>query len=272
MKKENIGFIGAGNMARALIKGLVSAGLYKPSSIKASDRSDKTLEVAKTEYGIETFADNRSLVKQCDILVMAVKPQNIMEVLEDIKEAVMDSHLIISIAAGIPISTFQRSLGEEKAVIRVMPNTPALIQRGVSALCGSNQVTPEQMEQAKEIFNAVGETLTVPEEMMDAITSLSASGPGFIFKLMEDFVRGGEQLGFDTETALKLVKQTFLGSAHLACESDKTLAQLREMVTSPGGTTAAGLSVLDKQGSEAMIKMVLRAAHERSIELGEGKR
>jgi pyrroline-5-carboxylate reductase len=271
MKKENIGFIGAGNMARALIKGLISAGLYKSSTIKASDRSDVALEVAKTEYGIETFSDNSSLVKQCYILVMAVKPQNIMEVLEDIQEAVMDYHLIISIVAGIPISTFQKCLGERTAVIRVMPNTPALIQRGISALCGSNQVNPTQMEQAQEIFNAVGETLIVPEEMIDAITALSASGPGFIFKLMEDFVSGGEHLGFDRETAIKLVKQTFLGSAHLACESDKTLAQLREMVTSPGGTTAAGLSVFDKQGSEAMIKMVLRAAHERSIELGRGR-
>jgi pyrroline-5-carboxylate reductase len=272
MDKRNIGFIGAGNMACALIKGLITAGLYKPSTIKASDRSDEALEVVKREYGIETFTDNRSLVKKCDILVMAVKPQNIMEALEDIKEAGMDSHLIISIAAGIPISTFQRSLGEKTAVIRVMPNTPALIQRGISALCGSDQVTPEQMEQAKEIFTAVGESLIVPEEMMDAITALSASGPGFIFRIMEDFVRGGEQLGFDPETALRLVRQTFLGSAHLACESEKTLAQLREMVTSPGGTTAAGLSVFDKQNSEAMIEMVLRAAHERSIELGKGKR
>jgi pyrroline-5-carboxylate reductase len=270
MEKGNIGFIGGGNMARALIKGLISAGLYKTSAIKASDRSEEALELVKTEYKIETFSDNIYLVKKCDILVMAVKPQNILEVLEDIKEAVMDSHLIISIAAGIPISTFQKSLGERTAVIRVMPNTPALIQRGVSALCGSHQVNPDQLEQAQQIFNAVGETLLVPEEMMDAITALSASGPGFIFKLMEDFVRGGEQLGFDTVTALKLVKQTFLGSAHLACESEKTLAQLREMVTSPGGTTAAGLSVFDNQNSEAMIERVLRTAHERSLELGKG--
>jgi len=258
-------------MAKALIKGLLTAGLYDPAGIKAADKLTPAIEAVGAEFGIETFAHNRDLVKQCAILVMAVKPQNIMEVLEEIGPEANERQLIISIAAGIPIATFQKSLGERMPVVRVMPNTPALIQRGISALCVGERVTPEQLSQAEKIFAAVGETLIVPEEMMDAITALSASGPGFIFKIMEDFVGGAIDLGFDRETAVKLVKQTFLGSAHLAAESEKTLAELREMVTSPGGTTAAGLAVFDERDSAQMLQMVLRAAQGRSVELGRGK-
>jgi pyrroline-5-carboxylate reductase len=269
MEKDSVGFIGAGNMAKALIKGLITAGLYDPSGIKASDRLGEALQTSAAEYGIETFDDNRALVKKCNTIVLAVKPQVISEVLNEIGSEVGDSHLIISIVAGIPIAAIQTKLGRESSIIRVMPNTPALIQKGISALCGGEYVSAEQLKQAEKIFAAVGETLIVPEKMMDAITALSASGPGFIFKIMEGFVKGGESLGFDHGTASKLVKQTFLGAAHLAWESEKTLGQLREMVTSKGGTTAAGLAVFDKRASEEIIQEVLRAAYERSLELGK---
>jgi pyrroline-5-carboxylate reductase len=154
-------------------------------------------------------------------------------------------------------------------LIRVMPNTPALIQKGVSALASGSLATSEHMAVARSIFDAVGETVVVSEEMMDAVTAISGSGPGYVFKIMESFVRAGERLGFDEETAARLVIQTVLGAAHLAHESENSLSHLREMVTSPGGTTAAGLAVLNEKGLEDIIHEALNAACRRSGELGK---
>jgi pyrroline-5-carboxylate reductase len=150
-----------------------------------------------------------------------------------------------------------------------MPNTPALIQRGISALAAGGTATANHMDKAKEIFNAVGKTVVVDEKMMDAVTALSGSGPGFVFRIMESFVDAGEKLGFDRETALLLVKQTFLGASHLADESDSSLSKLREMVTSPGGTTAAGLASFEEKGLSEVIRSGVKAACDRSIELGK---
>jgi pyrroline-5-carboxylate reductase len=154
-------------------------------------------------------------------------------------------------------------------LIRVMPNTPALIQRSVSALAAGEWASPEHMETARGIFDAVGETVIVEEDMMDAVTAISGSGPGYVFKIMECFVAAGESLKFDRETALQLVIQTFLGAACLAKDSDKSLSELREMVTSPGGTTAAGLAVFEDRELSEIIREVAKAAYERGVELGK---
>ena len=266
---KKLGFIGAGNMATALIKGLVSSGVYDSERLAVADIDQGKVKELGGQFGVKGYPDNRDLVAQSNIVMLSVKPQNMREVLEGIKEELHDEHLLMSIAAGIPLKMIFGVLGREIPAVRVMPNTPALIQKGMSALAPGGKVTPELMETARTIFDAVGETVIVKEEMMDAVTAVSGSGPGYLFRIMECFVQAGTAVGFDEETSLQLVVQTVLGAAHLANESDKSLTQLREMVTSPGGTTAAGLSVFESKGLENMIKEVVKAARDRGIELGK---
>jgi len=266
---EKIGFIGAGNMAEALIKGLINSRLCRPEQLAASDNDTAKLETKSKTYGIKTYVSNMDLVQASTIIVLSVKPQVLRGVLTEVAELLTSNHLIISIAAGIPISFIQELIGHNKPIIRVMPNTPALIQRGISALASGGTTTADNMDKARKIFNAVGKTVVVDEKMMDAVTAVSGSGPGFVFRIMESFVEAGEKLGFDRETALMLVKQTFLGSSHLADESDSSLSKLREMVTSPGGTTAAGLASFQEKGLSEVIRAGVKAACDRSIELGK---
>jgi pyrroline-5-carboxylate reductase len=237
----------------------------------ASDSDASKIKTISETFGIKGSANNQALVHDCTIVVIAVKPQVIREVLEEIKEDIRDDHLVISIAAGIPIKMIQASIGPGIPVIRVMPNTPALIQKGISALAPGKKVTTEQMDTAKVIFDAVGETVIIQEDLMDAVTALSGSGPGFLFRIMECFVEAGERLGFDKEISKRLVVQTFIGATQLAGESEKTLSELREMVTSPGGTTEAGLAVFEDKDLGSLIQEVLEAAHRRGVELGKKK-
>ena len=268
-RKGRIGFIGAGNMANALIKGIKNSGLYPSDQMSASDNDAGKLKEISDRFAIETFSSNRELIDHCGILVLAVKPQVIRDVLNESKEGFREEHLVISIAAGIPIKMIQSIIGDSVPVIRVMPNTPALIQKGMSALAASRKVTPDHMSLARDIFEAVGKAVIVDEAMIDAVTALSGSGPGYIFRIMECFVEAGEKLGFDRKTALLLINQTFLGAAHLAEGSDLSLAELRKMVTSPGGTTEAALAYLDERGLMDVIQGSVKAAFDRSIELGK---
>jgi pyrroline-5-carboxylate reductase len=271
MKEEmrKLGFIGAGNMASALIKGLIQSGLYQPKELLASDHDRDHLRRLAEQFGLKTLTSNRDLVRDSATIILAVKPQSMREVLEEVKDTIRPDHLLISIAAGIPLGMIHSIIDQDISLIRVMPNTPALIQRGISALASGERTSPEQMKAARSIFEAVGETVVVEERMMDAVTALSGSGPGYIFKVMECFVDGGEKLGLDKEISLRLVVQTVLGAAKLASESDRSLSQLREMVTSPGGTTAAALAVFEKRGLRGLIQEALEAASRRSVELGK---
>lgn len=264
----NIGFIGAGNMANALIKGLIKSNIFSPEQLAVSDNDRKKLRDVSDKFGIKCCNSNKELARECKVVVLSIKPQVIRDVLEEIKNEISDGHLIISIAAGITIKMIRSVIGRDIPIIRVMPNTPALIQRGMSVLAAGGTTTSNHMDIARKIFDAVGKTIVLDEGMMDAVTALSGSGPGYIFRVMESFVAAGEKLGFDRDTALLLVIQTFLGASHLADESDLPLSQLREMVTSPGGTTAAGLTILEKKGISELIEAVLKAAHDRSVELG----
>jgi pyrroline-5-carboxylate reductase len=190
-------------------------------------------------------------------------------VLEEMKESITKDHIIISIAAGIKIETIQSFLGQDVPVIRVMPNTPALIQKGVSFASAGETVTPAYMNIALEIIKAVGIVFIVDEVMMDAVTAVSGSGPGFVFKLMECFVEATEKQGFDKDTSKKMVIQTFLGASLLAESSELSLSGLRKMVTSPGGTTEAGLKFLDTNRINEIIDGTIKTAKDRSIELGK---
>ncbi len=269
MQRNAIGFIGAGNMAGALIKGLLDSRTYPAQVLFVSDRRKEAVAYLMNSYGISSCESNISLIDKCSTVVLAVKPQNMREVMEEIKDHVGSEHFLISIAAGIPLRMIGSAIGESVAIARVMPNTPALVQRGISAIAFGPNVSEKMMGLAESIFAAVGKTLVVSESMMNAVTALSGSGPGYIFYLMECMIRAGIEVGLAKDVSRELVIETFLGSAHLARNSDKPVSKLREMVTSPGGTTAAALSVMEKRDVPEALVAAIKAATIRAKELGE---
>lgn len=264
-----LGFIGTGNMARALLKGLTGARIFPPERICVFDKAPESVDTAVKTFGIIPCTGNREVVQKSDLFVLAVKPQNIRDVLAEIQPVVRDGQLVVSIAAGIPLRLIQTLLARDVPIVRVMPNTPALVQMGISAIAGNPRSGQNHLDLVERIFQAVGQTVIVTEDLMDAVTALSGSGPGYVFRLMEAMVAGGQAVGLSEETALALVVQTFAGAAQLAGSSREPLARLREMVTSPGGTTAAGLNVLNERGVEPMIVDAIQAACNRSRELGK---
>lgn len=264
----HIGFIGSGNMASALVKGIVEGGLYKGDELTAFDVNTERMNTLVKEYGVIPAKSNVKLVERSRIIMLCVKPQSMEEVLQEIKGHVHQDRLVITIAAGITIKYIERFLGDNIPIIRVMPNTPALIQKGVSALTGGRMVSDEHMRIAQDIFKAVGETVIVDESLMDAVTAISGSGPGYFFRFMECLVEAGTKVGLDRDICLKFVLSTGFGATALANSSDKSLKELREMVTSPGGTTESALKVLHERGFEEIIISAIESAHRRAKELG----
>lgn len=266
---DTIGFLGSGNMAEALIKGLISAGLYKPQDIFISDIRAERLEFLTKEYGVTAASTNNELADRVNILVLSVKPQNMVEALESIKGAVRAETLIISIAAGIKVSNISAVLGE-RPIVRVMPNTPALIGEGASGLF-ANEKAKSTLSKAEKIFSSVGKAVTVDDEsLIDAVTAVSGSGPAYYFLLMEEMIKAAGELGLPDIVAKDLVLQTAKGAALLAVERDErgeTPAELRRKVTSPGGTTEAALKVFAAKNFSRLITDALTAACDRSREL-----
>lgn len=265
---ERIAFIGAGNMGSAMIRGLIKSGVAKPSQIMASDLDAERVGALAKELKIAVAKDNRSAVEWCDLVVLAVKPQVLDEVLHELGD--IGSKLVLSIVAGATIAKIQSGLGGKAKVVRAMPNTPALVGEGISAFCAGSGVTATELKRAQKILGAVGETVLVKkEELLDAVTGLSGSGPAYVFLVIEALADGGVLMGLDRETALKLAVQTVLGSAKLLIETGKHPAQLREMVTSPGGTTAMGLKKLEQKGVRGAFISAVKSATERARELGK---
>ncbi|MGA1847112.1 pyrroline-5-carboxylate reductase [Deferribacter abyssi] len=266
---KKIGFIGAGNMATALIKGILKSGLLPPDDIFTSDINIEKLEALKKEYGINIiYKDNVRLVSNVDIVVLAVKPQIIDRILKEIDHAIDESKLIISIAAGISTEYIERMIGKELRVIRSMPNTPALVLQGATAICSGVHAEEEDIKLAYEIFQAVGLVVIVDETQLDAVTGLSGSGPAYIFMIIEALSDAGVKMGLSRDVALKLSAQTVLGSAKLLLETDMHPGRLKDMVTSPGGTAIAGLHTLEQGGLRTTLINAVEAATNRSIELG----
>lgn len=269
--KESIGFVGGGRMAEALIEGIVKAGLFGPEQIMAADPDAGRRELLAAKYGIKAYPQATDFIGQCSILILAVKPQVMGPVLDGIKAAIHAGHLLISIAAGIPLSFMEARLsGCNCRLIRVMPNTPALVQEGASALSPGGLTTEEDMAKARAIFDAVGRTVVLAETYLDAVTGLSGSGPAYVFSFIEAMIDGGVKVGLNRADAQLLVLQTVLGSVKLAMESNDHPAQLRAMVTSPGGTTIAGLHALARAGFSGIVMDAVEAATIRSKELGQG--
>jgi pyrroline-5-carboxylate reductase len=266
---RKLGFIGAGNMATAMIKGLVESAVYGTEDLLVSDKNESALRTVSERFGVKGYGSSGTLTRESGTVVFSVKPQNMQDVLSEMGRDVRDDHLLITIAAGIPIRMIRKIINRDVPIIRVMPNTPALVQMGMSALACSEVVRPEHLATAKRIFNAIGETVEVEESAMDGVTALSGSGPGYLFRIMECLVTAGVAVGLPEDTAQRLVIQTVLGAGQLAKESKESLSRLREMVTSPGGTTAAGLAVFDRMGLEEMTTKAVEAAWNRSMELGK---
>lgn len=268
LESKKIGFIGTGKMGEALIKGILLARLVPAENIFASDADSAKLQLLEKEYKINTCKDNCSTVIGSDIIIIAVKPQIVPEVLKEINNSIK-KQLIISIAAGVKIETYESALPRGTKVIRVMPNIAATVQEAASAISPGSAVSKDDLAIASGIFNAIGKSVILPEYLMDAVTGLSGSGPAYIFTIIEALADGGVYEGLDRNTAKLLAAQTVLGAAKMVLEDGSHTAELKDMVTSPGGTTIRGLRVIEDRGVRiAMMDAVIEAC-ERSKELGK---
>lgn len=263
-EKAEIGFIGGGNMAEALIKGLAA-----DYSLIVSDIVDKRLTFLENTYGVSVTRNNTEVVQKAETLIIAVKPHHIDLVLKDIESSLTLSHLILSIAAGISTSRIRSLTGDHKRVIRIMPNTPALAGEGMTVIVSDSGVPDEDLVSAEMIFSTVGKTVLLEEKYIDAATALSGSGPGFIFLIIEALIDGGVKIGLPRSTARALTLQTLLGSAQLALTTDRHPALLKEMVTSPGGTTITGIHMLEQMGLRGALMNAVEAAAVKAQQLGE---
>lgn len=270
MKNVDIAFIGGGNMARSLIGGLIADGVA-PERIWVADPNPATLSGHQTHFGVHTSADNHAAAQRAQVIVLAVKPQVAKAAAQTLTDALRERPaLLISVAAGIREQDLRTWLGEHTAIVRCMPNTPALVGSGATALFANARVTREQKDLAESILRAVGMTLWVEDEgLMDAVTALSGSGPAYFFLVMEAMEQAGCALGLPQATARLLTLQTAFGAAKMALESTEELAALRRRVTSPGGTTEQAIKVLEEHGLAASFEQALRAAQRRSVELAE---
>ncbi len=258
-----IGFIGGGNMAEAMIKGMTSKGMR---DIMVSEPREERRHELAAAYGLSATSSNVEVVSACDVIILAVKPQNMGAVLDEITPAVSEEKTVVSIAAGITLAYLGSKLKTER-LIRVMPNTPALVQEGMSvmSLCGC--FYGPGLNTVKAILMSIGSVLTLPEEMMDAVTAVSGSGPAFFALFAEAMIAAGEKMGLSAADSSVLVVQTLLGTARLF-DSGMSPEKLRIMVTSPGGTTEAGLKVFEKKSMRDIVSDALLAARKRSEELG----
>lgn len=267
---QTICFIGGGNMAQSLIGGLINNG-YDSQHIIVSDPDSKRLQILAEQYSVRTSENNLPAVEAADVLVLAVKPQVLAQVCQQLQPAVQQKRpLIISIAAGIRSTDIERWLGGNLSVVRTMPNTPSLIQAGATGLYANAATSSEQKVTAEQILKAAGLTLWVEkEDLLDAVTALSGSGPAYYFLIMQAMQHAGEKLGLDKQSADLLARQTALGAARMATEGEDDPATLRAKVTSKGGTTAAAIASFEASQLDEIILRALTAARDRATELAD---
>lgn len=267
---KTIGFIGTGNMGEALVSGLLGNGSTRPEQIICTDANPVKLEAMGTKYGVRTLADNIAAVRDADIVIYAVKPQILAKVLRQTADSLDMSKLVISIAAGVPLAAIESCLEKKLRLIRVMPNICAFVGESASAVAGGDNASRDDVKVAMAIFDAVGKTVFIGENyLMDAITGLSGSGPAYIFMIIDAMADAGVKMGLARQDALFLSAQTVLGAAKLLLESKEHPGQLKDRVTSPGGTAIAGIHTLEKGGLRTTLINAVEAATARSKELGE---
>jgi pyrroline-5-carboxylate reductase len=268
MKTRRLGFLGAGNMSGALIKGLLHAKVLPPERILASDvKADRLQQLQKT-HGIRTTTDNHALLRESDVVVLAVKPQAIDKVLTEIGSDLRPDQLFVSVAAGVPIDALEARLPAGARVVRSMPNTPATVQAGATAIAGGAHAREDDLRIARELFEAVGRVVVLDEGLLDAVTGLSGSGPAYVMLIIEALADGGVKVGLHRDTALLLAAQTVFGSAQLLLETGEHPGRLKDMVTSPGGTAIAGLHTLESGALRKTLIDAVEAASKRAQELG----
>jgi pyrroline-5-carboxylate reductase len=263
-----VGFLGSGRMATALAKGWLRAGLVRADSCRASDPLASARQAFATETGCPAVADNREVAAASDLLVLAVKPQSMAALLEEIRTHA-EGRLVVSIAAGITLRQLCAGLGPDCRLIRVMPNTPCLIGASASGYSPGNNATAEDIALVDRLLNAVGVAFRLPEHLLDAVTGLSGSGPAFVYLMIEALSDGGVRVGLPRDVATALAAQTVMGAAKMVLETQSHPGVLKDMVASPGGTTIAGLHALERGGVRGALMDAVEAATRRAVELGK---
>jgi pyrroline-5-carboxylate reductase len=264
---RRVAFLGGGNMATAIIRGLLRAGLAPKKITATARRPEKAAELEQT-HGIVATLDNLAAAREAEVIVLSVKPQALDKLLTQIAPAIDRSKLVISVAAGVPIAAIERRLGAGARIVRTMPNTPCLVGVGATALAAGDHATPEDLALARAMFDSVGLTTVVDEYLLDAVTGLSGSGPAYIFLIIEALSDAGVKVGLSRHQSLELAAQTVLGSAKLLLETKVHPGALKDQVTSPGGTAIAGLHTLEAGGLRTTLIDAVEAATRRARELG----
>ncbi|MDP9152503.1 MAG: pyrroline-5-carboxylate reductase [Myxococcota bacterium] len=268
MKTRKIGFLGAGNMAAALIQGLLHSHVVPAGNIVASDVKPDRLRHLQEAYGIRTTGDNHALLRESDLIVLSVKPQLMDRVLTEIGGEIRPDQLVVSVAAGVPIEALEARLPEGSRLIRAMPNTPATVLAGATAISGGAHAREDDLRIGRELFEAVGRVVVLDEMLLDAVTGLSGSGPAYAMVIIDALADGGVKVGLHRDTALLLAAQTMFGAAKLLLETGEHPGRLKDMVTSPGGTAIAGLHTLESGALRKTLIDAVEAAAKRSAELG----
>ena len=266
----SIGFIGAGNMAEALMRGLVGGGHVGAARVVASGPRRERLDQLHARYGVTVTTDNREVARAAEVLVLSTKPQLLDRVLREIGDQIRAATLVVSVAAGVDTAAIEAALGGGVRVVRAMPNTPALVGAGATAIAAGAHATPRDLDTARAIFDAVGITVSLDEHHLDAVTGLSGSGPAYIFLILEALADAGVKVGLSRRDAQRLAAQTVMGSAKMLLETDAHVGHLKDMVTSPGGTAIAGLHTLEQGGLRTTLINAVETATKRARELGRG--
>ncbi len=270
LNDKKIGLIGAGNMANALIDGLLSSGAAQAGNIICSDANQRQLEIVQKKFNVATTIDNIEVINTADIIIYAIKPQIMATVLKETADYLDMSKLVISIAAGVPLAAIESLLKKDLRLIRVMPNVAVAVREGATAIAAGDHATEADVELAMAIFNSVGKSIFLKENyLMDAVTGLSGSGPAYIFMIVDALADAGVKVGLSRKDALLLASQTILGSAKLLLETEAHPGQLKDSVTSPGGTSIVGLHTLEKGGLRTTLINAVEMATNRSKDLGE---
>jgi len=263
----SVGFIGAGKMAEALISGILKHGVCTPENIVASDVSRERLEYIASTFGIRAVDSNREVARAADVLFVAVKPHLAADVLREAAKE-LSSVLVVSIAAGVPLSALEEAAGKNVTVVRVMPNTPSLVGCGMAALAAGTHADGGAVEKVKRIMEAVGEAVVVDEDKMDAVTAMSGSGPAYFYLVIEAMADGGVRAGLPRDVALRLAAKTAMGAGLMVLETGEHPGKLKDNVTSPGGTTIEAMATLEENGVRGAFIEAVQAAYRRAREMG----
>ncbi|MCT4605776.1 MAG: pyrroline-5-carboxylate reductase [Marinisporobacter sp.] len=264
-----VGFIGSGNMGKAMMGGIIAGKVFSPEEIIVSDLNEKSLAAVEEEYGVQTTTDNNEVAKKADILILSVKPNLYPVVIEEIKDQVKTEGIVVTIAAGKAIEGTEEMFGKKRKIVRVMPNTPALVREGMSAVCANEMVTKEELKEIVDIFESFGKAEVVDEKLMDVVTAVSGSSPAYVYMFIEAMADAAVLDGMSREKAYKFAAQAVLGSAKMVLETGMHPGALKDMVCSPGGTTIEAVAVLEKKGLRDGVISAMRACTEKSIQLAK---